>query len=49
MLFSPGDTLGKISSRFYGTSRRYMDIYNANRDVLSSPSSIEVGQTLRIP
>lgn len=45
----PGDTLGKISRRFYGTSRRYMDIYNANRDVLSSPSNIEVGQTLRIP
>jgi hypothetical protein len=45
----PGDTLGSISTRFYGSSRRYMDIYNANRDVLSSPSSIRVGQTLRIP
>ncbi|MGE3467351.1 MAG: LysM peptidoglycan-binding domain-containing protein [Pyrinomonadaceae bacterium] len=45
----PGDTLGKISFRFYGTTRRYMDIYEANRDVLSSPSSIAVGQELRIP
>lgn len=45
----PGDSLAKISIRFYGTSRRYMDIYNANRDILSSPSSIAVGQTLRIP
>ena len=45
----PGDTLGKISVRFYGTSRRYMDIYNANRDVLSSPGSLQVGQELRIP
>lgn len=45
----PGDTLAKISIKFYGTSRRYMDIYNANRDILSSPSSIAVGQTLRIP
>lgn len=45
----PGDTLGKISVRFYGTSRRYMDIYNANRDKLASPSSIEVGQELIIP
>lgn len=44
-----GDTLGKISFRFYGTSRRYMDIYDANRDKLSSPSSIEVGQVLVIP
>ncbi len=45
----PGDTLGKISIKFYGTSRRYMDIYNANRDVLSSPSNVEVGQQLIIP
>ncbi len=44
-----GDTLGKISFRFYGTTGRYMDIYNANRDKLSSPSSIEVGQVLVIP
>jgi LysM repeat protein len=44
-----GDTLGRISARFYGTSSRYMDIYNANRDRLSSPNSITVGQTLIIP
>ncbi len=45
----PGDTLGKISSKFYGTSRRYNDIYNANRNVMSSPSQLEVGQELIIP
>lgn len=45
----PGDTLGKISQRFYGTTRRYMEIYDANRDRLSSPSNIEVGQVLVIP
>lgn len=45
----PGDTLGKISLRFYGTTRRYLDIYEANRDKLSSPSSISVGQELVIP
>ncbi len=45
----PGDTLGKISLQFYGTSQRYMDIYEANRDILSSPSSVAVGQELRIP
>lgn len=44
-----GDTLAKISQRFYGTTRRYMDIYEANRNVLSSPTRIEVGQELRIP
>lgn len=45
----PGDTLGNISIRFYGTSARYLDIYEANRDRLASPSSIEVGQELIIP
>lgn len=45
----PGDTLGKISIRFYGTSSRYMEIYNANRDKLSNPGSLTVGQELRIP
>lgn len=45
----PGDTLGKISQRFYGTTRNYMRIYEANRDRLSSPSNIEVGQELIIP
>ncbi len=44
-----GDTLGKISQRFYGNTRDYLRIYDANRDRLSSPSSIEVGQELIIP
>jgi nucleoid-associated protein YgaU len=45
----PGDTLGGISRKVYGTSSRYMDIYNANRDRLSSPNNVNVGQTLIIP
>ena len=44
-----GDTLAKISIKFYGTSSRYLDIYEANRDRLASPSSIKVGQELIIP
>lgn len=44
-----GDTLGKISQRFYGTSRNYMKIYNANRDKMSSPGNLEVGEELIIP
>ena len=44
-----GDTLGGISRKVYGTSSRYMDIYNANRDQLSSPNNVTVGQTLIIP
>jgi nucleoid-associated protein YgaU len=45
----PGDTLGKISVRFYGTANGYLRIYEANRDQLSSPSDIRVGQELVIP
>lgn len=48
-IVQPGDTLSKISIKFYGTSRRYMDIYDANRDTLSSPANIAVGQELIIP
>lgn len=48
-IVQPGDTLSKISIKFYGSSRRYMEIYDANRDVLNSPTSVRVGQVLRIP
>ncbi len=48
-IVQPGDTLGKISVRFYGTANGYLRIYDANRDRLSSPSAISVGQELIIP
>jgi LysM repeat protein len=44
-----GDTLSAISKRFYGTPSRWIDIYQANRDRLSSESALRVGQALRIP
>lgn len=44
-----GDSLYKISKKVYGTSSRYLDIYQANRDQMSSPSAVRVGQVLRIP
>ena len=44
-----GDTLTRISRKVYGTESRWMDIYQANRDTLSSPNSLRVGQVLRIP
>jgi len=47
----PGDALSRIARQVYGSSSRsaYMRIYNANRDVLSSPSVVAPGQRLRIP
>ncbi len=44
-----GDTLSTISRRFYGTSSRYIEIYQANRDRLASENALRVGQELRIP
>ncbi|MEM9227822.1 MAG: LysM peptidoglycan-binding domain-containing protein, partial [Verrucomicrobiota bacterium] len=44
-----GDTLTRISRRFYGTDNRWQDIFYANRDVLPSPNALRVGQTLKIP
>jgi nucleoid-associated protein YgaU len=44
-----GDTLSAISTRFYGTPSRWIDIYQANRDRLSSESALRVGQEIRIP
>jgi nucleoid-associated protein YgaU len=44
-----GDTLGRISRQYYGTSTRWAEIFAANRDVLSDERSLTVGRTLRIP
>jgi hypothetical protein len=44
-----GDTLITISRKFYGTQTRWTDIFAANRDVLSSPNALRVGQELRLP
>ncbi len=45
----PGDTLSKISKQFYGEAGKYMRIFEANRDQLSDPNLIKVGQKLKIP
>jgi nucleoid-associated protein YgaU len=44
-----GDTLVKISQAFYGTSKKWRDIYTANRDVISDPDYLQVGVELKIP
>jgi nucleoid-associated protein YgaU len=44
-----GDTLSKLAARYYGNGREYMKIFEANRDVLTDPDRIRVGQRLRIP
>jgi len=44
-----GDTLSRISKQFYGDANEYMRIFYANRDKLSDPDKIQVGQQLVIP
>jgi len=45
----PGDTLTGLASRYLGSSARYGEIYEANRDVLQSPNDLRTGMMLRIP
>ncbi|KPK42493.1 MAG: hypothetical protein AMJ78_02430 [Omnitrophica WOR_2 bacterium SM23_29] len=44
-----GDTLQKISQKFYGTSKKWRKIFLANKDKLKNPDKIRAGQTLKIP
>jgi nucleoid-associated protein YgaU len=44
-----GDTLSKLAKAYLGDSGRYMEIFNANKDKLTNPDLIKVGQQLNIP
>ena len=44
-----GETLSKIAEHYYGDPNLYPKIFDANRDVLTDPNMIRVGQKLRIP
>jgi nucleoid-associated protein YgaU len=45
----PNDTLSGIAQKFYGSVRFVDFLYESNRDRLSSPDSLRLGQTLVIP
>ncbi len=44
-----GDTLSALALKYYGKAGLYMKIFEANKDQLSNPNLIKVGQKLRIP
>ncbi|MBI3884548.1 MAG: LysM peptidoglycan-binding domain-containing protein [Opitutae bacterium] len=44
-----GDSLSKISQRFYGDPQRWREIYDANRDRLRGETRLKVGLELRLP
>jgi nucleoid-associated protein YgaU len=45
----PGDSLSKIAQHVTGGKLNYNQIFEANRDKLSDPDKIQVGQKLVIP
>lgn len=44
-----GDTLSQLADRFLGSGKRFMEIYEVNRTVLTSPDLLPIGATIRIP
>ncbi len=44
-----GETLGTISSRYYGTPAKWNRIFEANRDRIQNANNVRVGTTLVIP
>lgn len=44
-----GDTLQKISRKFYGTTKKWPLLYKTNKDKLKSADSLQPGQILIIP
>ncbi len=45
----PGDSLTRIARSYYGSVRFADAIFEANRETLSSPDALRVGQVLRLP
>jgi nucleoid-associated protein YgaU len=44
-----GDNLSAIAKKTLGSANRYMEIFEANKPMLSDPDKIYPGQVLRIP
>lgn len=44
-----GDSLWKISKKYYNNGAQYTKIYNANKDKIKNPNLIYPGQVLTIP
>ena len=44
-----GDNLSKIAKKFYGDSKQWRRIFEANKDKIENPDLIYPGQELKIP
>lgn len=45
----PGETLSALAAKYLGNRSHYDQIFEANRDQLTSPDALQVGMRLRIP
>ena len=44
-----GDTLMRISARFYGTNRKWREIREVNKAIISSDGRVKTGQVIKLP
>ena len=44
-----GDSLSKMAKEYFDDAKKYMEIFNVNKDQLKNPDLIKVGQELKIP
>jgi len=44
-----GDTLSELAQRFLGSTARYRELFEANRDVLANPDVLPAGTILQVP
>ena len=44
-----GDTLMRISTKFYGTNRKWREIRDANKTIISSDGRVRAGQVIKLP
>lgn len=44
-----GENLSVIAKKYLGHANKYMDVFNANKDILKNPDLIQIGQELKIP
>ena len=44
-----GDTLQKVSQKFYGTTKKWKFLYEVNKDVLKSADKVYPGARIKIP
>jgi nucleoid-associated protein YgaU len=40
---SKGDNLSVIAKKYLGNANKYMDVFNANKDILKNPDLIQIG------